>query len=45
MMDVLFATEIASMHGVVVKKNMRRQVQTDGQTTFQLCIYDMYKSY
>ena len=32
MMSVLFGIKIASMHGVVAKKNVRRQMQMDGWT-------------
>ena len=39
MMSILFGTEIASISGVVAEKNVRRQVQTDRFTAFQLHIY------
>ena len=32
MMSVSFGTKITSMCGAVVKKDVRRQVRTDGQT-------------
>ena len=40
MMSFSFGTEITSMRGVVVEKNVTLQVRTDGQTAFQLYIYD-----
>ena len=42
MMNVSFGIEIASMHGAVVEKNMRHQMQADRQTkSFHLNIYDI----
>ena len=39
MMSILFGTKITSMHGVVVKKNVRCQVRTDGQRDGFLALY------
>ena len=40
MMNILFGTEITSIHGVVAEKS-NPDGQTDGQTAFQLYVYDI----
>ena len=42
MMSASCGTEIASMHAAVGKKIVGRQRNVDGQTAFQLYIYDDY---
>ena len=38
-MSVLFGTEITSMHGVVVEKNVRRQVRMDGRNIYKMRVF------
>ena len=40
MASVSFGTKFTSMRGAVAEKNVRRQMRMDGQTAFQLYIYD-----